>query len=68
MRKLASIAATAAVAAGLILGTAGAAFADDDHSTRDDHSSPQCSREHSVNVATCIGNIANLSGGLLDVI
>jgi hypothetical protein len=62
--RIATMVGTAVVATGLILGTAGAAFADDDHSTRDDHSSPQCSREHSVNIATCIGHVADFGGGL----
>jgi hypothetical protein len=56
MRKLAATIGTAAVAAGLILGTSGTAFANsDDHS--DDHSNysrtftpSQCAERHSLNL------------------
>jgi hypothetical protein len=64
MRKFAAVLGAAALSAGLMLVAGGAALADDDHSTRDDHSSVQCSREHSINVATCIAHVADFTGGL----
>jgi hypothetical protein len=64
MRKFAAVLGAAALSAGLMLVAGGAALADDDHSTRDDHSTKQCSREHTINVATCIADVVNLSGGV----
>jgi hypothetical protein len=60
MRKFTATIGTAAVTAGLILGTSAAAFADDDHSVRDDHSHPVCSQPHTINVATCVGHVVEL--------
>ncbi len=60
MRKLAALAGTAALSAGLLLGASGVALADtsDDHSVSDDHADysrhhtpSHCSDRHSLNVS-----------------
>jgi hypothetical protein len=67
MRNLVTAIGTAAVTAGLIVGTSGIAFADsyDDHSVRDNHSNPVCSQPHTINIATCVGPVVD--GPVLDL-